>query len=218
MKKTILVLLTLSIFISCGKNFKEFEYLLDPQISEKPSQYMLVYKAEGDPNETVGNAFGALFSTFFNLKKDHDMDMVAPLARWPKGPNTPKDEWVGIYGMPIKASVTEIPASSLAEHPALKLDTWTYGQVAEILHIGSYASEAPTVERLHQFIKESGYEIVGMHEEEYLKGPGMFGPGNPDKYYTIIRYPVAKVTQQVKSNTVQTMVISDSLKTVEGVE
>ena len=76
---------------------------------------------------------------------------------------------------------------------SLKLETWEYGEVAEILHIGSYATENPTVEKLHQFITESGYEIVGPHEEEYLKGPGMFGKGNPDKYQTIIRYPVARV-------------------------
>jgi len=29
----------------------------------------------------------------------------------------------------------------------------------------------PTVERLHRFIEESGYEIAGMHEEEYLTRP-----------------------------------------------
>jgi len=198
--KTKLTLLVAIIFLlGCGKNFEEYEYLLDPQISEKAPQKMLVYEAEGDPNETVGNAFGALFSTFFKLKKSHDMDMAAPRARWPKSADTPKDQWLSIYGMPIAETVTEIPSKALEEHPALKLETWNYGEVAEILHKGSYGSENSTVEKLHQFITESGYEIVGSHEEEYLKGPGMFGPGNPDKYYTIIRYPVAKMTPSVES-------------------
>lgn len=197
MKTRLILFLATILLIGCGKKFEEYEYLSDPQISEKAPQKMLVYEAAGNPNETVGEAFGALFSTFFKLKKAHDMDLVAPLARWPKTPDTPMDEWIGIYAIPVAESVMKIPAKALNEHPALKLETWEYGLVAEILHKGSYASEGPTVERLHQFITNSGYEISGLHEEEYLKGPGMFGPGNPDKYFTIIRYPVAEMVAPV---------------------
>lgn len=190
--KTKVLLLTLLLLMGCSNKFQEYEPLLNPQISEKSPQKMLVYEAEGDPNETVGEAFGALFSTFFKLKRAHDMDMVAPIARWPKRAESPKSEWLGIFAMPISDSVMEIPAQALEEHPGLKLETWNYGQVAEILHIGSYISEGPTVARLHQFISESGYEISGFHEEEYLKGPVMFSKRDPDKYYTIIRYVVSK--------------------------
>jgi len=213
MKTTLALMIAIILLVGCSKKFTEYEYLLEPQISEKAPQKMLVYEAAGNPNETVGTAFGALFSTFFKLKKGHDMDMAAPLARWPKGPDTPKNEWVGIYAMPVAETVMDVPAEATVEHPALKLETWEYGLVAEILHKGSYASEGPTVDKLHQFISDSGYEISGMHEEEYLKGPGMFGPGNPDKYYTIIRYPIAKKMSPVlESNTVQTEVIeADSL-------
>jgi len=42
------------------------------------------------------------------------------------------------------------------------------------------------------FIEENEYKVTGAHEEEYLKGPGMFFMGNPKKYQTIIRYPVEK--------------------------
>lgn len=204
------MLIVLVLLVGCSNKFQEYDYLLDPQISAKPAQTMLVYEAAGDPNETVGEAFGALFSTFFKLKRAHDMDMAAPIARWPKGADTPKSEWVGIYGMPVSDSVTEIPAQALEEHPGLKLETWEYGDVAEILHIGSYASEGPTVAKLHQFITESGYEIAGLHEEEYLKGPGMFSKGNPEKYYTIIRYPVRKMVPSAET--------ADRAKVSEGSE
>ncbi|MBC8192808.1 MAG: GyrI-like domain-containing protein [FCB group bacterium] len=197
MKTKLALFLAIIFLMGCGKKFEEYEYLSDPQISEKAPQKMLVYEAAGNPNETVGEAFGALISTFFKLKKSHDMDMTAPRARWPKAVDTPKDQWVGIYAIPVAETVTEIPDDILSEHPALKLETWEYGLVAEILHKGSYASEGPTVKRLHEFITESGYEISGLHEEEYLKGPGMFGPGNPDKYFTIIRYPVAEMVAPV---------------------
>ena len=72
------------------------------------------------------------------------------------------------------------------------LETWEYGEVAEILHIGPYNKEEPTVNKLMNFIKEQGYEVAGLHEEEYLKGPTMAGPGDPEKYLTIIRYRVKK--------------------------
>jgi hypothetical protein len=46
------------------------------------------------------------------------------------------------------------------------------------------------VDKLREFVAAEGFEIAGQHEEEYLKGPGMFFRGNPDNYLTILRYPV----------------------------
>jgi hypothetical protein len=64
--------------------------------------------------------------------------------------------------------------------------------VAEIFHIGPYSEEPHTIAKLYQFIKDNGYKLVGAHEEEYLKGPGMFSKGNSAKYQTIIRYRIKK--------------------------
>ena len=203
------------LLLGCGKDVKQYEYLLEPQIIDKAPQKLLVYEVVGNPNEVGGEAFGALFSTFFKLKKDHKMDMAVPRARWPKPLETPKDEWLGIYAMPVNDSVMEIPEKVQMEYPKLKLETWKYGMTAEILHIGSYASEPATVEKLHKLIEAEGYEISGPHEEEYLKGPGMFGPGNPDKYYTIIRYPVRKKVPVLESNIIQTEVTKET-KILDG--
>ncbi len=197
MKNNLLLLLATILLVGCGKNLKEFDYLLEPRIIDKAPQKLLVYEVVGDPNVAAGEAFGALFSTFFKLKKEHKMDMAVPRARWPKPIETPKDEWLGIYAIPVNDSVMAIPEKSQREYPKLKLETWNYGMTAEILHIGSYATEPAPVEKLHKLIETEGYEISGPHEEEYLKGPGLFGPGNPDKYYTIIRYPVAKIMAPV---------------------
>ena len=194
------------LLLGCGKDVKQYEYLLEPQIIDKAPQKLLVYEVVGNPNEVGGEAFGALFSTFFKLKKDHKMDMAVPRARWPKPLETPKDEWLGIYAMPVNDSVMEIPEKVQMEYPKLKLETWKYGMTAEILHIGSYASEPATVEKLHKLIEAEGYEISGPHEEEYLKGPGMFGPGNADKYITIIRYSVRKKVPVLESNVIETKV------------
>lgn len=106
--------------------------------------------------------------------------------------NGPKEEWVGEFALKVNASVKEIPEKIKTKYPKLELKVWKYGKTAEILHVGAYDAEDATINKLHEFIEKSGYEINGQHEEEYIKGPGMFFEGNPDKYQTIIRYPVKK--------------------------
>ena len=94
--------------------------------------------------------------------------------------------------MPVPAGTTALPPYKAESGLSVRLEPWEYGDVAEILHIGPYDREKPTVERLLAFIRAGGYEAIGDHEEEYLKGPGMFFRGDPEKYQTIIRYRVKK--------------------------
>ena len=42
------------------------------------------------------------------------------------------------------------------------------GTAAQILHIGPYADEAPTIAELHGFIADNGYRLTGKHHEIYL--------------------------------------------------
>ena len=70
--------------------------------------------------------------------------------------------------------------------------TWAYGDVAEVLHVGPYSAEQRDIERLLAFITAQGYRVVGEHEEEYVKGPGMLFAGDPEQYLTIIRLRVEK--------------------------
>lgn len=173
-----------------GPDLGPYLALKDPRISPKPDQRMLVVESEGDPNEVGEKAFALLFKTYFKAIKARGM--VAPRARWPKPLETPKDQWTGLYALPVPAG------TQLAQYPSLPgyrvyLDDWRYGEVAEILHIGPYTGEAPTSQRLVDFITAQGYRIAGPHEEEYLRGPGMFGKGDPEKYYTIIRFQVEMI-------------------------
>ena len=94
------------------------------------------------------------------------------------------NEWTHIIGLPVPENTTSLPQKVACIE--VKLETWDYGTVAQILHLGAYDQEEATVERLQQFIAESGYEIAGLHEEEYLTRPDAKAPK------TIIRYPVRK--------------------------
>ncbi len=72
--------------------------------------------------------------------------------------------------MPVPEGTTVLPTVKLEPGITARLDTWEYGEVAEILHIGPYDREEPTIARLTAFIRDKGYSIIGDHEEEYLKG------------------------------------------------
>jgi nitrogen fixation-related uncharacterized protein len=193
----VLVLIPVAVFLLGlgGPSARQFEYLRDPQVRILPDLKVLQVEAKGDPGVVGGQAFGLLFKTYFQLKGvPKGPRQPAPRARWPLPLDTPKGAWIGRYAIPVPESIDALP--SQGDDPSglhVELTTWEYGTVAEVLHVGPYDREEPTVARLTQFIKDCHYEIIGDHEEEYLRGPGMFGKGNPDKYLTIIRYRVKKV-------------------------
>ena len=177
-----------------GPSLADVGHLRVPRITTLPAQKVLLVVTKGDPNVVGKRAFGRLMGTYFRLKDapKSGPDFKPPRARWPLDVGTPRSEWIGLYAIPVPQSVTTIPASDSGAGLRVELATWDYGEVAEVLHVGPYAAERPTIERLKQFIEQSGYEVAGDHEEEYLKGPGMLLRGNPKDYLTIIRYAVRR--------------------------
>ena len=78
------------------------------------------------------------------------------------------------------------------ENPALELvrfEEIEQGLCMQIMHIGPYAEEARTVEKMMAFAKENGYELRGKHHEIYLGDPRR---SKPDRLKTILRYPIKK--------------------------
>jgi hypothetical protein len=65
---------------------------------------------------------------------------------------------------------------------------------------GPYREEPADISRLQKFIAASGQRVLGEHEEEYVRGPGMFFAGDPQKYLTIIRLRVAPVKTEPKGD------------------
>lgn len=66
------------------------------------------------------------------------------------------------------------------------------GLAAQVMHIGPYSTEMPTVERVHQFIEAAGYRPRGKHHEIYLSDPNRAAP---DKMKTVLRQPMQKKTE-----------------------
>ena len=64
-----------------------------------------------------------------------------------------------------------------------------YKYSTQILHIGPYAEEGPTVKKLHDFIQANGYSLHGKHHEIYMSDARRTAP---EKLITILRQPIRK--------------------------
>ena len=69
----------------------------------------------------------------------------------------------------------------------VRVQSFTEGRSVQVLHIGPYADETPTVERLQAFAAEKGLEFSGAHHEIYIGDPNRSAP---EKLKTGLRYPV----------------------------
>jgi hypothetical protein len=71
----------------------------------------------------------------------------------------------------------------------LRLAGFAEGLCIQIMHLGPYAEEPRTVERMKAFARENGYVARGKHHEIYLGDPRR---AKPEKVRTILRQPVAR--------------------------
>ena len=69
----------------------------------------------------------------------------------------------------------------------VRFEPFAEGRSAQILHIGPFSEEGPTVEKIHRFIKENGFTLTGKHHEIYLSD---IRKKAPEKWKTIIRQPM----------------------------
>jgi hypothetical protein len=161
----------------------------EPEILEMKPQKMAVVYTKGDPSKVAEEAlpalYGSVYKLKFELKRKGVTFKVGKLrARWPDAHLLPKDQWAGIWGLPVPEDTTSLPQK--VPEIEVKVETWNYGTVAQILHVGPYGEEEPSVKRLHDFIFKKGYDIAGVHEEEYLTTP------KAKVQKTLIRYPIRK--------------------------
>ena len=75
----------------------------------------------------------------------------------------------------------------------VRLGMFEEGLCVQTMHIGPYATEPATVERMKAFAQENGYRdrvgLGGKHHEIYLGDPLK---ANPAKLKTVLRHPVEK--------------------------
>jgi len=173
-----------------------------------PLQYLMI-DGHGDPNNNpqYQEKFTALYSVAYTLKfamkpQGLDFTVMPPEGLW----WTPdmadfslerKDlwDWTLMTLMPEQittAGFEEARKQANRKKPlpameALRLETLHEGLSVQILYLGAYADEGPTIARMHQFIHQNGYQMDGKHHEIYLGDPRRTAP---EKLKTVIRQPV----------------------------
>lgn len=68
----------------------------------------------------------------------------------------------------------------------MRLEPFRQGRAAQVMHVGPFAEEGPTLERIDDFIQERGGEMRGKHHEIYLSD---FRRTAPERLKTVIRHP-----------------------------
>lgn len=73
----------------------------------------------------------------------------------------------------------------------LRVETLDEGRVAQLLHVGPYAAEKASIERLHAAVDAAGHRLRDRHHEIYLGNPQTSAP---ERLKTILRQPVDAVS------------------------
>jgi len=180
-----------------------------PKLVMLPVLNYLMIDGKGDPNtaleyqQAVEAIYPVAYGIKFKVKRDTGIDFgVLPLEGLWWVPDmdlfstSSKDDWFWTAMILQPPVVTrEIFSETIAEVrkkkdlPALdkvRFESYHECQTAQIMHIGPYADEAPTIRKLHEFILSQGYMLDGKHHEIYLGDPRR---SSPEKLRTIIRQP-----------------------------
>lgn len=186
----------------------------EAEIVKVPKFGFLMIDGQGDPNTSQGfrDAVQALYAVAYTLKfmikkeKKIDYPVMAleglwwadDMAAFAAG-NRAEWKWTLMILQPtfvtkalVKNAIKQVQEKKeLAALGALRFSSYVEGLSVQILHVGPYSLEAPTIERLHNFAKERGYELHGKHHEIYMSDPRRVKPG---KMKTVIRQPVRKAS------------------------
>ena len=197
---------------------KELKHLYRPSpkefvVVDVPPMKFLMIDGHGDPNtaQEYQDAVEALYAVSYKLKfvskKELGKDYVVPPLEglwWAEDMETfttARDksawDWTMMIMQPewitqemVEEAVKQVEKKGLPALSKLYLETYHEGLAVQVLHIGSYDDEAPTIARMHAFIDENGYEPAGKHHEIYLSDPRKVAP---EKLKTVLRQPVRKI-------------------------
>ena len=187
----IIIFVLAVIYIGSGPSVDEYKNSIEPRFLKRSNEFVLQKKLVGDPNVVGADAFGILYKKYYSSVGYYFFGPT-PKARWPLGLEIPKSQWEGHYALAVTLDQSKVQSLS----DGVEYLTWDYGDIAEILHVGPYSEEKPIIDRLLKFIESNNKEIVGDHEEEYVRGPKLFGLGDPKKFLTIIRYRIREKEKQ----------------------
>jgi hypothetical protein len=170
------------------------------EVVDVPELAVLVVDGTGRPEgpeftDAVQTLFAVSYGAHFLLRKQRgDAPRVMLLeALWdPPG----DDPWAWralvVQPAPIDADVVTATVERAKRRPPPALDRvrfehWEEGRCAQLLHVGPYADEGPSIDLLHREIAALDLRPHGRHHEIYLGDPRR---SRPERLRTILRQPV----------------------------
>ena len=175
-----------------------------------PPMKFLMIDGQGDPNtsKVFADAVEALFAVSYTVKfmikkgpsaidygvmpleglwwtDDMSKFSTANKANW---------KWTAMIMQPppvtkgiIDKAIADVgKKKKLSALPDLRFEALAEGQCAQILHIGPFSEEGPTVDRVHRFIQSREGKLIGKHHEIYLSD---IRKAEPKKWKTVVRQP-----------------------------
>jgi len=181
-----------------------------PAVIKVPPLNYLMIDGHGNPNtnpdyqEAVSALYSLAYTLKFTLKKKSGADFaVMPLEGlwWVEDMRlfdvNKKDDWLWtmlimqpkfVTAKLVEATLPELmKKKELPALPRVRFESFAEGLTTQIMHLGPYSAEGPTVQKLHDFIEQNGYQRRGKHHEIYLNDPRRVAP---EKMKTIIRQPI----------------------------
>lgn len=177
-----------------------------------PKLNFLMVDGKGDPNkakeyqDAIETLYAMSYKIKFISKKENGNDFVVmPLEGlwWSDDMATfspgQKDDWkwTAMIMQPdvidtkmFEIALKEVKAKKdLPSLSKIRFESYEEGLSAQVMYLGAYTDEAPTIAKIHKYIKKEGYKLTKKHHEIYLSDPRRVAP---EKLKTIIRQPMSK--------------------------
>lgn len=193
---------------------KELRHLFNPskdevQIVDVPGFNFLMIDGTGDPNTSkefqtdVELLYGISYTIKFDMKKTGKDYIVMPLEGlwWADDLNSFAEgkkenwKWTVMIMQPsfigkeeINSGIEKFALKKKIDISRVRIEKYTEGLSVQLMHMGTYANEGPSIRKLHNYMEEHGYAFNGKHHEIYLSDPKKT---KPDKMKTILRQGVA---------------------------
>lgn len=204
------------------KEYKEFYMPKNkPSIVKIPKMNYIAVKGKGNPNDenseykaSIGLLYAIAFTIKMSYKNSYKIEgyfeyVVPPLEGfwWQDdvkyGIDYNKKEemnFISIIRLPdfvtkndFNWAIEEATKKKKQDFSKVEFLTYDEGICVQCMHIGSYDDEPTTIDLMHQFAKENGYELditdTRLHHEIYLSDPRKC---DVSKLKTVIRHPIRK--------------------------
>lgn len=204
------------------KEYKEFYMPKNkPSIVDVPKMNYIAVRGKGNPNDedseykdSIGLLYAIAFTIKMSYKGSYKIDgyfeyVVPPLEGfwWQDGnrdgidyKSKDKFNFISLIRLPdfvtkkdFDWAIEEATNKKKQDFSKVEFLTYDEGVCVQCMHIGSYDDEPATINLMHEYMEENGYELdisdKRYHHEIYLSDPRRC---DVSKLKTVIRHPIIK--------------------------